>query len=137
MKREKYNTVQKNKVIEIIKKLGSSFSAKDIREYDSTIGLTTIYRELDELESLGTIKKFYNDKNVKIYEYLDTCDSDNHFYLKCNICGKTIHVDCECINDFSNHVLKEHSFSLNNNNIFISGICSSCRRNSQWKKYLI
>lgn len=130
MKREKYNTVQKQKIIEIIKKLGSSFSAKDIKkelDKEEKVGLTTIYRELEELENLGKIKKFYNDKNVKVYEYLGVCEHENHFYLKCSRCGKTFHVDCECINNFSSHVLKEHDFSVQSNSIFITGLCFECR----------
>lgn len=132
MKREKYNTVQKQKVIETIKNFNRSFTAKELKkELDKTdkIGLTTIYRELEELEKIGRLKKFYNDKNVKTYEYLSTCECDNHFYLKCLNCGKTLHVDCECINDFSAHVYKEHDFSIESNTVFITGLCENCRRN--------
>lgn len=135
MKREKYNTRSKNSVLEEVKCFNKDFTAKDIKDSldnkNINIGLTTIYRELNELEEKNIIKKYYNDNNTAHYEYLCSCENDNHFYLKCMKCGMTKHVDCDCINEFSSHILREHNFNLNNNNLFISGICDECLRSEE------
>ena len=130
MKREKYHTEQKRIIDEKIKEIGGNFSIKDLYNSlikdDKYIGLTTIYRVVSDLEKDGMINKFYKN-NTAYYEYLDECHKSNHFYLKCSKCGKTIHVDCDCINDLANHMLDTHQFSLQENNLFMNGLCSKCK----------
>ena len=127
MKREKYNTNSKNAIMDSIKSYGKSFTAKDIYDdLNGKVGLTTIYRFIEEKEKEEELKKFYNEKNVAYYEYLDHCDSLNHFYLKCNNCGNLIHIDCDCIFEIGKHILDDHGFSIDNKNIIITGICKSC-----------
>ncbi len=135
MKREKYNTITKKYILDEIKSIKKDFTAKDIKNKldnkNISVGLTTIYRELSELESINVIKKYYSDNNTSHYEYLNLCENNNHFYLKCTKCGNKKHVDCDCINDFSNHILKEHNFILNDNNLFITGICNDCLKGEE------
>ena len=129
--RDKYKTNNKQSILNYIINYTGSFSAGDIYslmiDNNENIGLTTIYRYLDELEKNNKLKKFYNEKNICVYQYLDDCDCENHFYLKCNSCGKVIHIDCSHINTFSKHIMKDHDFSIDKNNLFISGICNDCR----------
>lgn len=122
-----YNTKQKDIILEIIKKQKKEFTIKDIYELvkDDT-GLTTIYRLVDKLVSDGRLKQSIKD-NITYYQYLEECNNHNHFYLKCDKCGSIIHVDCDCINDLSDHILKEHNFKSNNDNIIINGLCNRCR----------
>lgn len=129
--RDKYKTSNKQNIMSYIYKYDSSFSAQELyslmKNNNENIGLTTIYRYLDELVSKNKLKKFYNEKNVAVYEYLSECDCENHFYLKCNCCDRTIHIDCEHIDIFSKHIKNEHDFLIDKNNLFISGICSECK----------
>lgn len=122
-----YKTKQKDIIIDIIKKQKKEFTVKDIKSIvkDDT-GLTTIYRVVDKLVSDGFLIQSIKD-NITYYQYLEKCDHTNHFYLKCNNCGSMIHIDCDCISDLSNHILKEHNFKSDNENIIISGLCSRCR----------
>lgn len=130
MKRnETYNTKQKDLILSIIKKQNHEFTVKDIYEKvkDNT-GLTTVYRLVDKLVSEGYLNKHISKDNVTYYEYLEECFHDDHFFLKCEKCGTLIHVDCECINDLSDHLLNNHNFSINKKNIILNGLCKSCKK---------
>ena len=123
----KYNTKQKSQILDIIKCLNSEFTIKDIyNKLDKKVGLTTIYRLVDKLVEDNLLNKEIGNHNITYYQYLDECKEDNHFYLKCNKCGNLVHVDCDCINDLSNHILKHHKFITNKEKIIINGICNKC-----------
>ena len=122
-----YNTKQKELILDTIKNINREFTVKDIySKLDEKIGLTTIYRFIERLESTHCINKYIGKDNVTYYEYLESCDKDNHFYLKCDCCGSLKHIDCDCIEDLTNHIRKDHNFKLNREHIIINGICEVC-----------
>ena len=126
MKRNTYSTKQKERLLEVIRNYNSDFAINDIYNVlNKEIGLTTIYRYLDELIKEERVKKFTKNKKV-IYHYIEECHHDNHFYLKCNKCGEMIHIDCDCINEFIDIVKNNHNFYINTKNIIIDGTCNKC-----------
>lgn len=122
-----YKTKQKDIIIETIKKQTSEFTIKDIyEELKQDVGLTTIYRMVDELIAKGTLTKTINEYNVPTYCYLTSCPCQNHLYLKCDKCGHMLHIDCECVKELSDHITNNHQFQINNSHIIISGTCEKC-----------
>ncbi len=122
-----YNTKQKDVILDVIRSVKHEFTIKDVyNEMNNSVGLTTIYRLVDKLVLDGTLNKYIGKDNITYYEYLEKCDSDNHFFLKCDKCGDMIHIDCDCINDLKSHILKDHNFKLNKDHIIINGICDKC-----------
>lgn len=121
-----YNTKQKDKILNIIVKYDHEFTVKDIHDKIPEVGLTTIYRLIDKLVENNTVNKYLSKDNITYYHYLEKCDEDNHFYLKCEKCGDIIHIDCDCINELKSHILNNHKFKLNKDNIIINGICDKC-----------
>ena len=123
-----YNTKQKDLILDVIRNKKHAFTVKDIyNEVKDSTGLTTIYRLVDKLVDEGLLNKYIDNDNITYYEYLEECDSSNHFYLKCEKCGEMIHVDCDCIESLSNHIVKEHGFKLSRDHIIIKGLCKKCR----------
>ena len=122
-----YNTKQKELILDIIKHKKGEFVVSDIyNDLNKEVGLTTIYRLIDSLVNDKVVSRTIKN-NKPYYEYLEDCTLDNHFYLKCEGCSKLIHIDCDCINDLSNHIKKDHKFTLNNKNIIITGLCEKCK----------
>lgn len=127
MKNESYNTKQKDLILNIIKRKKSSFTIKNI--YDETkgkTGLTTIYRFINKLEKDGLLNKTIGKNNEAYYEYLENCNEENHFYLKCDNCGLIRHIDCDCIYELSSHIFDKHNFKPSKDKIIINGICNKC-----------
>ena len=128
-KRDQYHTKQKDKVICVIKKRHSEFTIKEIYEsLHQEVGLTTVYRIIDKLVKDGIVNQSIGKDNITYYQYLEECREENHFYLKCEVCGTLIHVDCDCIKDLSEHIIKNHHFKLAKSKIIINGICDECNR---------
>lgn len=129
--RTKYKTNNKENILKYIKSLNKSFCVKDLYELminnNENIGLTTIYRYLDELCKKELLKKNVNDDNIVMYQYLEECNHDNHFNLQCRVCGKLYHVDCDCIKDICAHLNKKHNFIIDTKNILIPGVCDNCK----------
>ncbi len=124
-----YKTKQKDLILNEIKNRKSEFKAQDIYEYlNKEVGLTTIYRLIDKLVKEGLLNKTIGNDNIAYYQYLEKCEHENHFYLKCEKCGNIIHVDCDCITELMSHIAREHKFKINSEHIIINGICEKCGR---------
>ena len=127
--RSNYNTTQKSMIMDVIKEFDSEFTINDVfSKLNDKVGMTTIYRMIDKLIEEGLVVKSVNKSGNTTYQYLEKCNHSNHFYLKCDTCGKLEHVDCDCINELSSHIVKNHKFKVNKENIVISGICNECSR---------
>ena len=126
--RSSYDTKQKEMILDVIKKEKHEFTVKEIYEKIDGIGLTTIYRMVLKLVDEGYLSKTIGKGNVTYYQYLEKCMEDNHFYLKCDICGNLMHIDCDCIKELSNHILVNHHFTPNKERIIISGVCEKCKK---------
>ena len=81
---------------------------------------------MDKLVIDGILHKHISKDNITYYQYLEECDKENHFYLKCEKCGNMIHVDCDFVEKLESHITEEHKFKLNKKMIIINGICSKC-----------
>ena len=124
---ESYNTKQKDIILNAIKHQKQEFTINDIyNQVKDKAGLTTIYRLVDKLVLDGRLSKYFGKDNTTFYQYLEECDEDNHFYLKCEHCGDMVHIDCDCIEDLSSHIFKKHKFKPNKDHIIINGICEKC-----------
>ena len=127
MPRNEYYTKQKDIINDLIKNKKTEFTIKEIyNDLNKKIGLTTIYRLVDKLIEEKKLNKTISKDNTTYYQYLEECNEENHFYLKCENCGNLEHVDCDCIEDLTNHILKKHKFKLNKDHIIINGICKKC-----------
>ena len=125
---ETYNTKPRQKVLAAIKKQAADFAAKDIyEELDHEIGLTTIYRFIETLENEGTILRVSNENKSARYQYVTPCDEADHFYLKCEKCGKLTHIDCEEVKGLMAHISGEHHFFPTDTHIIINGFCGDCK----------
>lgn len=124
---DSYNTKQKDQIFNIIKSKNDKFTVKDIyNELNGEIGLTTIYRFIDKLALDSILSKSVDNKNTVFYQYLEKCNCDNHFYLKCDKCGVLKHIHCECIKEITSHIFNEHNFNASEKGIIINGICDRC-----------
>ena len=128
LRSESYKTKQKDLITKTIKSQNKEFTINDIyASLKGSVGLTTIYRMVDKLVLDGVLNKYITKDNITYYQYLEKCSKENHFYLKCEKCGNIIHIDCKCIGELFNHILNNHHFKVNKENIIIKGICNNCQ----------
>ena len=135
MKKAAYQTRQRRQLLAYMESTGGKhFTAADVvsycRDLELGIGTTTIYRQLDKLVSEGLVRKYLIDeKTAACFEYLGD-ESDHcreHYHLKCESCGRLIHLDCQRIDALAKHILDQHGFAVNPTRTTFFGLCRDCR----------
>ena len=127
-----YNTRQSEAVLACLKKHGGGHVsaaeiASELAERGERVGLTTVYRRLERLVEEGSVKKFAVDGGSACYQYVGGGECCEHFHLKCEDCGKLIHLQCRTFDRLREHILQEHGFLSDPGRTTLYGFCSECR----------
>lgn len=131
---QEYKTKQREALVEyLIENRNVHLTAAEIaahmRQSGNPLGTSTIYRQLDKLVASGAVRKYIVDESSpSCYQYVDdakTCCE--HFHLKCNRCGKLIHMDCDLLKQISQHMQHHHGFMIDNSKTLFYGLCSDCQ----------
>ena len=133
--RSTYKTKQRERLIAYLKTVkGTHITAADVckffKDQDSSIGQSTIYRQLEKLVDEGLLKKYIVDSNSPAcFEYVE---ADSHvgesvcFHCKCEKCGSLIHLHCDTLEGIESHLYEEHNFKINTARTVFYGLCSKC-----------
>lgn len=129
-----YTTASRTKILEYLKQnCDRTVNVNDIsnylRENQSEVNITTIYRYVDKLAKEGTVMKYVAEKgNQAVYQYVETGHHcEEHLHLKCVNCGCIIHLECAFMKEIAEHIKKDHGFELQCKNSIIYGLCKECR----------
>jgi len=103
-------------------------SCMDIQEYlkqkNISANKTTVYRELDFLESKKVIEEFQLDDGVKRYEIL----SKHHHHTICVKCRKINCVELEQeLNNQEMQIEKNNKFKVISHSLEFYGLCQKCQ----------
>lgn len=91
-----------------------------------SVSLATIYRHLDRLESDGHIHKFYTSQGTAVFQYCPQGGKDCQI-LRCQLCGRTFHLQCQEYRDFFEYLKTFHEFYPDEHRTAIIGWCASCQ----------
>ncbi len=139
MIKAKYRTRQQELLLSYLRETkGRHFTAEDVRAHfektSSAIGTATVYRHLEKLVADGMVTKYVIDEHsAACFEYVgDSCheEEEEHFHLKCEVCGALIHLECEELACISAHLKKDHGFTLNPFRTVFYGTCEKCQQKS-------
>lgn len=120
--------------MEYLRKKGGHVTASDVCEYftsaGTSIGQSTVYRQLERLVDEGIVNKYIIDGNSPAcFEYVDRegeCRHETCFHCKCEKCGRLIHLHCEDLEGLGDHLLSHHQFRLDTSRTVFYGICEAC-----------
>ena len=101
--------------------------ARRLSDGGEAVGKSTVYRWLDKLVEQGTVRRFSGDKSESAcYQYTGDSACRNHYHLKCSVCGRLLHVDCEYLDRVAEHILDHHGFVLSEEKTVLYGVCAEC-----------
>ena len=135
-KKASYQTKQRKRMDEFLQNIKERhFSAWDVYDYfkkrDFSASMSTVYRRLEELLNAGKIKKIFVDENSSAYfEYVGNFGKNQNtfrYHLKCEKCGKIIHLDCEDILSLEKHIMHRHNFNVDPLRTVFYGTCEKCK----------
>lgn len=119
-------TKPREAIYAILKSAEEGMDAEKIKsltdEKGYSINLSTVYRTLDLLTSLGIFEKF--DLGEKKYNY--RMRKNDHLHtVKCNVCGEEVHMDCP-MTKIEEFIKKETGFTVLEHHLELKGICRKC-----------
>lgn len=122
-----YNTKQRDEILGFFNRhSGGCFTAKDIiRSGEVSVGEATVYRTLSRLAGQGVLKRFTDGEEGASYK-LGGEECSCHFHLKCESCGRVIHMDCGFMADMKRHIESSHGFIVDIGKTVIYGLCADC-----------
>ena len=135
--KSQYKTKQRADLIDfMMSKMGEHVTVNDVcshfEEKGKTIGVTTVYRQLDKMVAEGIVNKYTLESgNSACYEYV----GDGHgseevhkcYHCKCDKCGKLIHLHCGEIEEMMNHIRAKYGFVINPRRTVFYGLCEDCQ----------
>ena len=121
------NTRQRRAVAAILADLDGFASAQEIhdalRHRGESVGLSTVYRNLQSLADASEVDALRNDDGEVLYRQ---CSSGHHHHLVCRSCGRTVEVEGPTVERWADGVAAEHGFSDVSHTLEIFGTCASC-----------
>lgn len=90
-----------------------------------TVGLTTVYRQLERLAQQGRVHKAVTDQGA-YYQYCAGHEEGSCFLLKCERCGCIRHLDCSHLGELYQHLEQEHHFHIDPRRTLFYGLCEGC-----------
>ncbi len=133
----KYHTRQKDAILDYLRAGGERYVtagqiAVHLKENGQYVGLTTIYRHLEQFEREGIVRKIMLDGNSgACYQYID--GETGWLLLKCEGCGQISPMMCSHMQELYEHVLSEHRFQVDPHRTMFYGICDRCRGEEKLK----
>lgn len=129
MEHNGYNTKQRDEIVEFFNNHRKKcYTAKElIRSGEISSGEATVYRTLGRLAEQGLLKRF-TDGDAACYRLNESEECSGHFHLKCEKCGKLIHMDCEFMSEMKLHIERSHNFFVDIGKTVIYGLCSECKK---------
>ena len=94
-----------------------------LRDAGDTVGLATVYRNLQAMAADGEIDMLRTDDGEAVYR---ACSTGHHHHLVCRACGRTVEVEGPTVEAWANKVSAEHGFTDVHHTLEIFGTCGAC-----------
>lgn len=132
--KKNYRTAARTHITDFLKKNADrSVSVHDIMkslEEDSfEVNISTVYRYLGKLSEEGVVNKYSSDNGEQaLFQYTaPSRNCDDHLHMQCKECGRMIHLDCDFMDEITEHIMKHHGFEISCKGSVLYGICEKCR----------
>lgn len=128
-----YSTKQQQAVLRCLESreseaLSAQELAEELHREGFSVGLATIYRQLERLEEAGVVHKV-NTESGAFYLYCSHGEGRRDcFLLKCQRCGRIRHLDCDHLKDLYEHLETAHHFRIDPRRTLFTGLCEECAR---------
>ena len=126
-----YSTKQQQAVLRCLEArqseaLSAQELAEALRREGFSVGLATVYRQLERLEEAGVVHKV-NTESGAFYLYCSHGEGRRDcFLLKCEKCGCIRHLDCSHLQILYDHLEQDHHFRINPRRTLFLGLCEEC-----------
>ena len=90
-------------------------------------GKSSIYRLINRLREDGEIRTILSADKTVSYQYIGGATCRNHLHLKCDVCGRVVHLSEDFSKAICGMLEKSELFKVNSGGI-IFGKCEFCKQ---------
>lgn len=95
-----------------------------LKRDDSNVGMTTLYRNLNQLADVGLIKKIDGLEPSAHFDH----NTFEHYHFICEKCKKVYDIPSSVAPDLVKNTTEATGFDITSHDIVFHGICSECKR---------
>lgn len=90
-------------------------------------GRSTLFRLLSRFVAEGTLRKLPDGRSRHFtYQYVSCATPGGHLHLRCEVCGRILHVDPEIVHVLEAGLKRSVRFQLNEGATLLPGTCAAC-----------
>ena len=98
-----------------------------LKKENSTISLATLYRNLNQLEEHGIIKRIDGLETSSHYDH----NTHTHYHFICDNCKKVYDINSDIAPELVRRAEEETKFKVLGHDIVFHGICSECKASAE------
>ena len=125
-------TIPRKAILDVIATSDQPLTAMDIYEQARTIapnlGLVTVYRTIDTLESLDLVDRIHGDEDCQT---IFRAPAGHSHLLICTNCGKSVYFDGVLAEQEFDRIGEENGFKVTGHMLQLNGICQSCQEKTK------
>lgn len=96
------------------------------KEYNSGIGIATVYRTLEVLSDMEIIDKIIFKDGLARYDLQKISLKHSHHHLVCQKCNNIKEIDDDLLIDIYPILAQKYGFKLSDHQLTFYGICQNC-----------
>ncbi len=120
-------TKQRGAIAHALESVSEFKSAQELHEQlradGESIGLTTVYRNLQAMADAGAVDTLRTDSGEALFRM---CSGEHHHHLVCRDCGRTVEVTDRAVEAWSARTAAAHGFTDVTHTLEIFGRCKEC-----------
>ncbi|TDT33842.1 Fur family transcriptional regulator [Naumannella halotolerans] len=94
-----------------------------LRRKGESVGLTTVYRALQNMADAGELDVLRNEEGEAAYR---RCSTGHHHHLVCRSCGRTVEIKAPEVERWAEEVAAAQGFREVRHDLEIFGTCGNC-----------
>lgn len=94
---------------------------EQMRTDGETVGLATVYRNLQSLAASEQVDVLVTDEGESLYRQCD--EAAHHHHLVCRQCGRTVEFQAPQLEEWTRRIAAEHGYAEVHHRMEIFGLC--------------
>jgi Fur family transcriptional regulator, ferric uptake regulator len=119
----------RRQVVELLGDEGCALTALEIDRQLPEVGRATVYRALEQLESLGLIQRVDVKGDSAGFERVDA-GGHHHHHIVCEQCGRVVAFEDEGLEKAILALAERPDFDVSSHDVTLRGECGTCRARS-------
>jgi Fur family ferric uptake transcriptional regulator len=125
------NSARRLRILEHLQNVDRFLSSQEIHSQlnaeGESLGLATVYRQLEILVEEGHLDSIVSPKGEKLFRHCGV-DEDHHHHIICRKCGMTRQIEISQVEEMAEFAAKKYKFTEVSHSLEIFGICEKCTR---------